>query len=501
MRYRGLIGGSLLCGLLSTTAAMADVTAAQVWQNWKDLTASYGQKMTTASEVQQGDTLVVTGMVFESITPEASVRGSLDEVRFRETGDGKVEVTMSPTYPITMEVTDGDKTTKISVALTQSNLKLIAGGTVDATSYDFTSDSISVASTEVLENGAPFPVSFGFTANGTGGSYLVTRKPADVIDLQSDFRASDISLMVKATDAEQGSDVDFAGTMAQVAVTSGGVFGGAIDPAQFAAALNAGLAADMAMTYGAISYTANVTDANGPTSIKGKIDSGSIGLAVDKLKIAYKGGAKGVEVLLSGAQIPFPEVALRYAETAFDFRMPLSKAEEEQDFNLTVKVQDLTVSDEIWGLVDPGQQLSRDPATLVIETKGKAVLTKDITDEATMSDGSPPGELRSLDIPALQLKIAGAELTGSGAFTFDNSDLTTFDGMPVPTGSLSLALAGGDALLTKLTGLGLVPADQAMSVRMMMGIFAKPGPTPDTLTSTLEFKDKTLQVNGMPMPF
>lgn len=501
MKRQRLIGASLFCGLLSTSAAYADVTSAQVWQNWKDLSTGYGQKVTTTSEVQQGDTLVITGMVIESVTPEVSLRGTLDEVRFRELGDGRVEVTMSPEYPITVETVEGETTTKISISLIQNNLKMIADGTVDATSYEFTSDSISVQSTEVLENGAPFPVAFSLVANGTGGSYLVTRRPADVIDLQSEFRAGDMQLTVKATDTEQGSDVDVSASIAQIAVTSGGVFGAAMDPEQFSDALNAGFAVDLAMTYGAINYTVNVTDATGPTTVKGKVDEGGLGFAVDKLKMAYKGGARGVEVLLSGAQIPFPEVALRYAETAFDFRLPMSKAEDEQDFNLTMKVQDLTVSDEIWGLVDPGQQLSREPATLVIESRGKALLTADLTDEEAMSSGTPPGELRSLNIPALQLKIAGAELTGSGAFTFDNTDLTSFDGMPAPTGSLSLALAGGDALLSKLTGLGLVPADQAMSVRMMAGIFARPGPAPDTLTSTIEFKDKSLLINGSPMPF
>jgi hypothetical protein len=114
-----------------------------------------------------------------------------------------------------------------------------------------------------------------------------------------------------------------------------------------------------------------------------------------------------------------------------------------------------------------------------------------------MNSGAPPGALESLDIPALQLTIGGAELTGNGSLTFDNTDLTTFQGMPAPTGVINLALSGGNGLLDKLIALGLVPEDQAMGARMMMGMFARPGTEPDTLTSTLEFKDKGFFANGM----
>ena len=53
-------------------------------------------------------------------------------------------------------------------------------------------------------------------------------------------------------------------------------------------------------------------------------------------------------------------------------------------------------------------------------------------------------------INTLELSVAGVDLTGDGAFTFDNSDLESFDGMPRPEGKLSLRLTGAHALLDKL---------------------------------------------------
>jgi hypothetical protein len=107
-----------------------------------------------------------------------------------------------------------------------------------------------------------------------------------------------------------------------------------------------------------------------------------------------------------------------------------------------------------------------------------------------------PGELNALDLTQLQLKLAGAQVDGKGALTFDNTDLTTFQGVPAPTGQIDVTLTGINALLDTLVAMGLIPEDQVMGARMMLAMFAKPGETPDTLVSTIEFKDKGLYANG-----
>ena len=76
--------------------------------------------------------------------------------------------------------------------------------------------------------------------------------------------------------------------------------------------------------------------------------------------------------------------------------------------------------------------------------------------------------------------------------------LTTFAGVPAPTGTIDLKAVGVNGLLDKLMAMGLVPEDQMMGARMMLGMFAKVVEgQPDTMTSNVEFKDKHLFVNGM----
>jgi hypothetical protein len=135
--------------------------------------------------------------------------------------------------------------------------------------------------------------------------------------------------------------------------------------------------------------------------------------------------------------------------------------------------------------------LPRDPATIELDLTGEVKLTQDLMDEKAMAQmgDTPPGELHSAKVNTLTVRAAGAELTGDGAFTFDNTDLTSFDGLPRPQGVLNLMLVGGNGLLDKLVAMGFVPEDDAMGARMMMGLFAVPAGD-DVLTSTIEVNEQ-----------
>jgi hypothetical protein len=98
----------------------------------------------------------------------------------------------------------------------------------------------------------------------------------------------------------------------------------------------------------------------------------------------------------------------------------------------------------------------------------------------------------------VNVAIAGAELNGTGAFTFDNADLVTWGGMPAPEGTVDISLDGANGLMDKLVAMGLLPQDQVMGARMMMGMFARPGAGPDSLVSQIEVRrDGSVFANGM----
>lgn len=497
MKQGGLFGFSAAFVLMGTTALQAQVTAAEVWQNWKDLAASYDQQITTTGETMQGDTLVITGMAFTSVAPDVKVTGSLDEVRFRELGNGTVEVTMSPRYPIAMELTDGGETVAINIELTHENLTMIAGGSADSTSYDFSADRMDIATTGLSRAGEALPGKGAVSSTGISGNYVVARKDGGQIDLSSVVDIGNLTFTMAASDPDTNGDVAVDLSMAGLSMSSSGNFGAMMEMERLDQALAAGLAAAFGFTYGAVGFDMRVLENGQETTVAATASGGGIGGSIDASRMAYRGSANGVDVKITGGDMPFPEVTVSYSEAGFDFSVPVAKGDAPQDFGLAVTLRDLAISDAIWGMLDPMGNLPRDPASLVIDAKGTALLTTDLFDEAAMSSGMPPGTLESLSVPTILLKAVGAELTGDGALTFDNTDLETFGGIPTPTGTINLQLVGANALIDKLVAMGMIPEDQAMGARMMMGMFARPGNGPDTLTSTIEFKDKGFFANGM----
>ena len=69
-----------------------------------------------------------------------------------------------------------------------------------------------------------------------------------------------------------------------------------------------------------------------------------------------------------------------------------------------------------------------------------------------------PVELHSLTLNDITVSAAGAEITGTGDFTFDNDNLETFGGMPAPTGAIDMNIVGVNGLMDRLIKMGLFAA-------------------------------------------
>lgn len=485
-----LAGSTALVALVATNTALADVTPEEVWQNWQDFYASSGSTITTASAEREGDTLVVRDFKAAVDTPANKSETAIAEIRLRDMGDGSVEVTMSDEAAFTSSspAIDGAPANGATGIIKMPEMVGTVSGTAGEMAYTFTAPSLEVV-LEPTEDGKPAG-KVGVLLSDTTSSYQLTG-PTEAKILDGSFEAASaaINLEVKEeTNTLVGSmnTADISGKMT-------GNFAG-MEEDETANAFAKGFAIDMSLAYGALNYDFDITDESGPAKLTGGSEGGSFQVAMDAARMLFAGGGKNVTASFSGAQLPFPEVKLSYAESGFNLTMPVSKADTPQDFSFLAKIIDLQVSDEIWGMFDPTGALPHDPATIVIDTAGKALLKSDLM---TSAEGAPPdAELHALEVKDLQARIAGAELTGKGAFTFDNSDLVTFEGMPFPTGTLDLKLVGGNTLLDKLVAMGLLSEDDAMGTRMMIAMFANPGAGTDELTSVLEFKDKHFYANG-----
>jgi hypothetical protein len=249
-------------------------------------------------------------------------------------------------------------------------------------------------------------------------------------------------------------------------------------------------------TAASMAVTGTMTDPSGATDINVTMSDMVGGYAFTENDFQYNYTAGAGNISFGNPSMPFP-INIGFGGMGFDMKFPLKTSAEPVPFTFIMKLEEFILPPEVWGIADPTGQLPQDPATLIIDTAGSIRLLSDFTATPTAGEVPAAPELHSLSIREMQLKLVGADLTGNGDLTFDLADTTTFGGVPAPTGTLNFQLAGGNGLLDKLAAMGLVPEDQLMGVRMMMGMFATMATDgSDSMSSTVEFKDKGLFVNG-----
>jgi hypothetical protein len=505
MMNRSTLGGAAIAVLLSQTAAHADLTAEQVWEDWQAQAASYGQPFTAANVGREGDTLVVSGL---RISMDADgdgaddVSGTLAEARFQERGDGTVEITMSPDFDMifAQDLPDGPDVS-YTISMDMGGLTMIASGDPDLRRYDYLAPSVKMSLTSLSVDGDQIDGTFQATATGVNGNYVMGSGDPRQVASESNFDA--VAFDVDFTDPD-GNDgrIVVTGSIADIASTSKTTLLKTADLADMAAMLAAGFAVDGSLTSGAASYVMQAQGIDGSTfNADVSATGGSLDFVMGADGLTYGGSNTGVEVLVSGSEIPFPQVRLTAAEMGGSLTMPIAASQVPQDAGFGLILRDLQVSEMIWSMIDPAGVLPHDPATLIIDAMGTANWNIDImspeVQQGNFGDGAP-GQIHSMDLRNLQLAIAGAVLTGTGAFTFDSSDMQTYPGAPKPVGKINLSLDGANALLDKLITMGLIPAEQALGFRGMMGMFARPGTGPDTLVSEIELTpDGGIAANGL----
>lgn len=504
MKIWQLAGSTALATLAFAGIAQADVTPEEVWADWQAMSTAWGQQVTATSQAREGDALVVKGIKLVVDQPDTRVEGEIDTVTFRDKGDGTVEITASDAYPLTITTTpptvDGAPAagpTTVQLNIVQNGMVMVASGDADNTRYEYTIPMLGIELGDVTTpDGTPDnTIDLKVAMNNVEGSYDLTGENRDMV---SDGRADNMVITLAATQPNTDGSLTMNAEMSDLTVKSTAANMGTMAAGDMAAALKDGFTTLTEFAYAGSNMTFDFNEASNTATGKGTTGAGTLSVGMGEKGLLYAGTTTKSAMEIQASQLPFP-MALAYDSSEFELGMPVSASDQPQDFTLVSKLEGLTVSDDVWALFDPAGVLPRDPATLVIDTSGTTTLAFDIMDPAAAEQmaGAAPGEINSLDVNELHLNIAGTDLTGQGGFTFDNSDLVTFDGIPAPTGKLDLRLVGGNALIDKAVQLGFVPEDQAMGARMMLGMFARmvEGET-DTMTSEVELKDKHLFVNG-----
>lgn len=484
---------------VTTTAAFA-VTPEEVWENWQSMSTSGGQQLTVGNVVRNGDRLDVSDVVITHTDPVGgSSVISFEALSFQDNGDDTVTVLMPESYPMSLVFpSEGENPGTLKLTLSQPGMTLLAGGSATETRYDFTAPTTTVVLDEVTDtSGMPMGIQAELVMTGASGSYVATPVGEEAA-LQSAFEIEALALILEDQDSSVGpgrGKINL--SLANVAMDIDSYVLGADVMENLALALNQGAAMDFGLSFGAMSAMVDVVDETGPLLAVLELTGGGVDMILNKDMMNYNLALTGAKVVASTPGMPVPQAELGLGEFGFSLRLPVAKSSMPQDFTFLTKFIDLTVSEELWGLMDPVGTLSRDPVTFVVDLKGTGnwnydIMAPDFDIEAVEN----PGEIHTLDRFELRAKAAGADVGATGKMTFDNTDLMTYPGVPNPTGTITVTMKGVQTLINNMIAMGFLPEDEATGFRMMLAMLARPGLSADELISELEFKDGGLFANG-----
>ena len=491
----GMRSAVCFAALIAGSAANAEVTAAQVWEDWKSQLALYGEdNLTVGTEETSSGVLTVRGLALRASDDEVTAEVTIDAITFNEQSDGTVRVTMDDSYPV---VVTGDDGVVITIMVSQQNMEMIVGGEPDALNYDITADQYKIALQDVVDADVTFTGDAEITMNDVDMTYNTA--VSDLREISYGGTVNSVDILV---------DFQIPGGNGEY-VTGGGKMMGLTTQAEMSVPLDANFEdPDTLIMDGfaiAGGYTVDSADYVFDINAEGDQASGSITIGSSVLTgemnsstVGYSSKTNDMALNIVTSDFPLP-IEMSLAEYGINFRMPTSATGEATDFAIGFDLIDLSISDTIWGLFDAGNVLPRDPATIQLAISGKAKALFDLFDpeqQDAMNSADMPYELESVTIDTLNIDAAGALVTGDGAFTFDNSDMQSFAPLPRPEGEASVEITGFNALLDNLVAMGLVPEEDVMGARMMVGMFAR-STGDDTMETSVEvLPNGQVNVNG-----
>lgn len=477
--------------------ALADLTSAQVWTDWQALFESYGMTVATDGQSASGNTLTVTGITLTTdVEPEGTMSMSFGDISFVENGDGTVDIQMPEVLPFTMDVTnpEGERAT-IGMVLRQPGLKLTASGDDSHTRYDYDAPEIGLSDFTIDATDMPddFAMDFDLVATGNTGFFDVTAGDLRSYESVTSTDSMRLDMNFTAPESEGGGDMALQFEMADMEQETSGQIGQVAMDMSLSEMIAGGMRQVGMATYGPMTYSIAADTPDGAFNMAAAAEGGSIGITINEGGFGYDVSSLASTMTVAADAMPLPPLSFAVGESAVRFAVPVVPGEESQNLDMAIRLVDLQVDDMLWNMIDPGESLPRDPATLIIDLAGMVTVTEDFTDpEFAETPGAAPGQIDALTVNQIQLSIAGAQLLGDGNFTFNNDF-----GVPMPAGVANLSLTGANTLMDKLVVMGLLPQEQAMGARMMLGMFARPGQGEDSLVSTIEMKeDGSILANG-----
>lgn len=498
---------SLSLAALPAAPALA-LTAEEVWADWTRL-AREADLTIAATTRREGDRLVVSNIRIPLGPPSEKVDLQLDRIELQDLPDGRVAVLLPPSFPVTIEGPGDTGPERVILSASAPALSLVVSGIGETAAFDLTAPSLALT----LDRVEP-PQPETIEATMALADLVVAHKMDLLADTQELATTASLGALrgeVRFDDgkAERGTvTFDLAGmTGAATAVLPPGFVPDPANPdqpppevADFLDFLAQGLRLAGEATVTGFAMKADLTGSTEGGLVDMTLESGTFSAGLDQAAAHYEIALGKMGMI--GRDLPDPELSdieMSVKDAGYGVSVGIGDLVSPQDARFWVRMTELTLPPEAWAEADPSGALGSGPISWALEVTARYALGAEMLQPGwePVPGTFPPMDLIEVALKELAFTGAGIRVGGSGALGFDESDVVTFEGLPAPEGKLSFSAEGVNALIDRLVAAGMLPEDEVAGLRMGLMFIAKAGPTPDSLVSELEFRDKGFFLNGM----
>lgn len=475
----------------SSTAALADLRAQDLWQSWQSSVAASGLQLAAQSAETEGQALRLAGLTLV-LNPNATL--NIRELTLTDTEAGDVTIIPGEAWVDYAAGRDPLQIRHNDLVIT-ATAPAAAGVRYALRARDLT--TLLPLPQRAQEGSAPVIHVTETQFIGLRGSY--TDQPGALRSLETDLKADRLISTTRIKGEDPADPV--ARSETEGLALRGRIGWSALahpakirTAAEFETALGLGLSLNFDMAQG---LTRSDARAQTPVSYRWQMRSepSEARFAFDAGGLRASAGGGAISLHLQSPALPGP---LDFGLAAADFalELPVIAREVAAPYALRLALRDVTVSETGWAMIDSGRLLPRDPLQMEIDLTGTTLL--DLTKiNAPWQPGSPAlGAVpETLSLRNVMLSLAGAEATMTGDFRFDHSGP-----VPHPLGSATLGLTGAEQLIDTLSALGVLTQANAGVARVMLTQLMTPAAGKDIRSTLLEGRpDGGLYVNGTRM--
>lgn len=493
--------------IITANPALAEITPEDAWDIWNAQAQALGLSI-EATPRRDGDTLVIDSARLVAPFPDRDAQLFLDlgRVSFAPDGNGAVDIVLPETGVMVMGGAGDGETAELRINYSLTGLSAHMSGDPGNVITNWRYMGLEMTLGEFLVDGK---LQDGFSGTLTAAPFIgrvATNVGEDQVNItaSSTYVGMQYGYVIAPAD-QPGDQTSASGTISEyVGNVSFDLPRMGIDLMNLPAQLRNGLAilanftlADMQTTQKLVAGGSLMMDQASAVQDQ----TFNFGLSKDGLIYSVASGLFSVTNNTPGL---LPPIEVGISGISADFAMPILTASTPQQALLRLSLRDVTVNDDLLAMIDPDARLPRDPAYLTVDISGTLTPLVDLVDfpmlNKEISKGGEPLQVNTVTANTLYLSVFGASAQASGAFTIDNADRDSFDGLPAPEGTLEVKVQGANKLIDLLIDIGLISDNDATGIRVILGMFGRVGEGEDTVLSTIEVNpDGTIIANGQRM--